>query len=350
MPFRKLQTSAGYVDVNYQISTPSNADASAIDSDLPTILFLHGNYLGSVLFHNQLNDTSVRRFNCVSFDARGHGATFSSVILKDFGPAQAAEDAVLLLDALGIRQVHMFAVQMGTLTAMHIAMEYPDRCLSAHLLSPLAIQEPEEVQQGRREMCDCWEEGFSCKDGKPDAVYGALQLAFSNDLDDLAKAMVRRDLPYAVTRYTATDMAAYRTVFANFFTSNRRNYSKEGFSRVKCPVKLTYCTEDIAYTLEQSEDLLRLMQESGIQASLEQIPACHFGNVKNPAGVNDRLVEFIRGVVPSTDALPIPSQATCRSKPRLGRQATSTTRSRVGMKWLLTSPLRLSIPYLKHIP
>lgn len=67
-------------------------------------------------------------------------------------------------------------------------MEYPDRCLSAHLLSPLAIQEPEEVQQGRREMCDCWEEGFSCKDGKPDAVYGALQLAFSNDLDDLAKA------------------------------------------------------------------------------------------------------------------------------------------------------------------
>lgn len=94
MPFRKLQTSAGYVDVNYQISTPSNADASAIDSDLPTILFLHGNYLGSVLFHSewthekrvalcagmleqvlfgvdQLNDTSVRRFNCVSFDARG---------------------------------------------------------------------------------------------------------------------------------------------------------------------------------------------------------------------------------------------------------------------------------------
>lgn len=64
-----------------------------------------------------------------------------------------------------------------------MAMSFPDRCLSVYMLSPLSIQEPEDVFAGRQEIAECWGEG-----AHQDAVYGAAQLAFSNDVEGLANA------------------------------------------------------------------------------------------------------------------------------------------------------------------
>ncbi|TFK97522.1 Alpha/Beta hydrolase protein [Pterulicium gracile] len=308
MPLQKVVTSAGTIEMNYQICTPTNACATAIDQNLPTILFLHPVYLSSIAFHNQMNDASIRRFNCVSFDAREHGLTISKVD-KNYGPAQAAEDTVLLLDALGINKVHMFAVSMGTLTAMHMTMTYPERCSSAYLLSPHAIREPEDVMKGRREIVECWEEGFSRPESRRDAVYGALQLAFSNKPTSLGNTMLSVDISRTLKIYDPSNKEEVRIFSLSFFEADRDKYSCEGFSGVKCPVKLMFCVEDVAYTLEQARELLKLMQDSGVNASLEQIMACHYGHITKPTEVNQSLVKFLQEVDPCTAQLRVPSQA-----------------------------------------
>lgn len=71
-----------------------------------------------------------------------------------------------------------------------MTMTYPERCSSAYLLSPHAIREPEDVMKGRREIVECWEEGFSRPESRRDAVYGALQLAFSNKPTSLGNTFV----------------------------------------------------------------------------------------------------------------------------------------------------------------
>lgn len=314
MPCANIETPSGPIEFNYNISTPSDANATSIDESLPTILLLHSCYFGSVSFHNQLNDPNVRKYNCIIFDARAHGKSWGD-LPRNWSPAMAAEDAVLLLDALGIEKVHLYGVQMGSLTAMHVAILYPERCLSTHLLSPLSVRESEDVRLGKEEIAECWEQGLDDPQAQGDAAFGALQLAFSHNLGTLGHAMVKHEIPSAVKRSKETreqNMAGdFRVLTIDFFNdANRHLYSKEGFSRVKCPVKLTFCTGDIAYTLEQSEELLRLMQSAGVDASLSQVEGCHYGNVENPTGVNALLVDFIEEVDPATASLPIPKHVT----------------------------------------
>lgn len=245
-------------------------------------------------------------------DSSNSGRTISE-IPADYGPVQAAEDAVLLLDALNIQQVHLFGVAMGTLTAMHVSILHPTRTLSLFLLSPMSLREPDFILTGRAEIADCWQAGFTNPDAWRDTAHGAMQLATANEPDKLLEAMLRYDFPSALRLYPLGNMRNYRTVFASFFSTERREkyYSKHGFSRVRCPVKLVYGLHDIAYTLEQAEEVLGLLREAnvgvGVQASLETLPAHHFGHIGQGEEINKLFSDFMQEMVPEAASLPVPS-------------------------------------------
>jgi len=70
-------------------------------------------------------------------DQRGHGDADAPECC--YGPSQLAHDAKLFLDALGIRQAAIAGHSMGSMVAMTMAAEYPERIASIILVGSTAL-------------------------------------------------------------------------------------------------------------------------------------------------------------------------------------------------------------------
>lgn len=70
-------------------------------------------------------------------DQRGHGAADSPECC--YGPSQFAYDARLLMDALGVERAAVAGHSLGSMVAMTMAAEYPDRVSSIILVGSTAL-------------------------------------------------------------------------------------------------------------------------------------------------------------------------------------------------------------------
>jgi pimeloyl-ACP methyl ester carboxylesterase len=98
------------------------------------VLLIHGytqnvetNWLDTGVFQNLAKD-----YHVIAFDLRGHGKS-----AKPHDPAaygrEFVQDAVRLLDHLGIRRVHMVGYSMGAIITAKLLTTNPDRFLTATL-------------------------------------------------------------------------------------------------------------------------------------------------------------------------------------------------------------------------
>ncbi|KAJ3985843.1 alpha/beta-hydrolase [Lentinula detonsa] len=289
MPFVELDGAVdGPVKFNYNISTPTESSAASIDSTRPTILFLHGVYLAQETKPAaQFNDVNLRRFNLIGLDLRSYGQTVSRVP-DDYCPQIAAQDVSLFMNALQLPPCHIFGLSMGSIVALQLAIDYPDKVLSLFLISPLGLAEPPEVIEGRRTMCEAWVEG--CTAEEPDeelmfwGVSGGLELVLSNVMQQVA------------VNWNKDHIREYRMTTLDFII-NRKPREKEELSQIKVPVKLLHCLGDVAYSLEYTTEFLNLLKEAGVDASLDTIPeASHFGCCEDAHQVNPILHDFIMGI------------------------------------------------------
>ncbi len=60
------------------------------------------------------------------------------------------------------------------------------------------------------------------------------------------------------------------TVSVKFFL-DRRSHSVASLKKIACPVHLVHCAEDVAYSLEMSEEICAYMKTAGISARVSQI-------------------------------------------------------------------------------
>ncbi|MCU1619957.1 MAG: Pimeloyl-ACP methyl ester carboxylesterase [Modestobacter sp.] len=70
---------------------------------------------------------------CITYDMRGVGT--ADCPDSEYTPALLAEDAVALLDAIGIDSAHVMGFSLGSCTAQEMVLNHPDRVRSAVLLS-----------------------------------------------------------------------------------------------------------------------------------------------------------------------------------------------------------------------
>src|SRR5262245_12030207 len=73
----------------------------------------------------------AERYRVITFDNRGSGQ--SSVPDATYTTKMMADDAVGVLDALGIEQAHVLGVSMGGMIAQEIALNHPRRVKSLQL-------------------------------------------------------------------------------------------------------------------------------------------------------------------------------------------------------------------------
>lgn len=122
---------ANGIQMNYELSGKKEAPVAMLSHSLGS----------SLLMWNPQRKVLEAHFQVLRYDIRGHGkseAPPGAYTLELLG-----EDAVALLDALGIDQVHWVGLSMGGMIGQSIALNYPKRLMSLALCDTMAVIAPE---------------------------------------------------------------------------------------------------------------------------------------------------------------------------------------------------------------
>jgi pimeloyl-ACP methyl ester carboxylesterase len=106
-----------------------------------TIVFAHGLLWSGEMYAAQVAEFS-KRYRCITFDFRGQGRT--PVTPDGYDMDTLANDAIGLIESLGIAPVHFAGLSMGGFVAMRVAARRPDLVRSLILLETSAEPEPRE--------------------------------------------------------------------------------------------------------------------------------------------------------------------------------------------------------------
>ncbi|MCB0208947.1 MAG: alpha/beta hydrolase [Anaerolineae bacterium] len=108
---------------------------SGPDNGIP-VLFLHGN-ISSATWWEEVMVTLPSGFRGIAPDQRGFGeADPRKKIDATRGVGDLADDAVALLDYLGIKQAHIVGNSLGGVVTWRLLMDCPERFLTATQVSP----------------------------------------------------------------------------------------------------------------------------------------------------------------------------------------------------------------------
>ena len=102
------------------------------------VLFIHGN-LTSATFWEETMLSMPPQYRCIAHDQRGFGDSDPSAVVDGArGLADHADDALALLDALGIAQAHVVGHSMGGGALWRLLGNAPQRLLSASFIAPVS--------------------------------------------------------------------------------------------------------------------------------------------------------------------------------------------------------------------
>lgn len=112
------------------ITTPDNVKLHVEEAGSGTpILFIH-EFGGNHLAWEPQMSYFARRHRCITYAARGYGLSDIPADLEAYSQIRAVEDAVAVLDGLGIEKAHIVGLSMGGFTAVHFGLRAPERALS----------------------------------------------------------------------------------------------------------------------------------------------------------------------------------------------------------------------------
>ncbi len=103
-----------------------------------TIFFGHGYLMTHRLFDEQIAALEGR-YRCVAVDWRGQGQT--EVTAGGYGVPSLAEDAIAVIEKLGIGPCHYVGLSMGGYVGYHVALKRPDLLRTLSLLDTQAAPE-----------------------------------------------------------------------------------------------------------------------------------------------------------------------------------------------------------------
>lgn len=131
------------------------------------LLFIHefgGNYDS---WQPQIHYFS-RRYRCITYAARGYPPSAVPQQLEAYSQQRAVQDALAVLDALGIEQAHIIGLSMGGFATLHFGLTAPHRALSLTIAGAGYGCEPESEEYFRQ---------VSLQVGENFATQGARQFA-----------------------------------------------------------------------------------------------------------------------------------------------------------------------------
>jgi pimeloyl-ACP methyl ester carboxylesterase len=105
------------------------------------MLFIHGSHIADAL-QPLVAEPALRRFQRIRYHRRGLGGSTRSVEAGPTSVAEQAEDAVGLLDHVGVDRAHVVGHSLGGAIALELAAQHPTRVASLVLLEPVLLTSP----------------------------------------------------------------------------------------------------------------------------------------------------------------------------------------------------------------
>jgi pimeloyl-ACP methyl ester carboxylesterase len=92
-----------------------------------------------------------RRYRCITYDARGYPPSDVPEDPAAYSQGRAVDDAIAVLDALGVAQAHVVGLSMGGFATLHLGLRHPDRARSLVVAACGYGAQPERQDAFRRE-------------------------------------------------------------------------------------------------------------------------------------------------------------------------------------------------------
>lgn len=220
------------------------------------------------------------RYRVLRYDTRGHGR--SGTTPGPYSISMLADDAVGLLDALGIKRVHFIGLSMGGMIGQQIGARYPDRVCSLSLCDTASEMPPRSM----------WEERLSIV--RSQGIAGLLDSTIQRWF---TQPFIARD-PQAIERVRSMISRTGVKGYAACASAVRDMAQTTMLLQMKAPTLILVGRQDPACTVEQATVLHRMIDGSQMVV-LED--AAHLSNIEQPQAFNRALRAFIDWV---DDALP----------------------------------------------
>jgi 3-oxoadipate enol-lactonase len=239
--------------------------------DGPAVIFSHGFLMDHEMFAPQVAALSPE-FRCITWDERGFGDTAAT---GPFTYWDSANDAVALLDSLGIDVAVFAGMSQGGFISLRAALSAPDRVKALVLIDTEAGTEPEETLPLYQGMHDDW-----VTNGPSNELAGAIAaLIFGGGYDAG---------PW-IAKWQARDKKLLTLPFGCLVG---RDDITERLGEIAAPAIIFHGEEDAAISMDKAEQL-----EAGLANCVElvRIPgAGHASNLSHPDAVTAPLLEFMR--------------------------------------------------------
>lgn len=240
----------------------------------PVLLFSHGFMMDHTMFADQVA-AFEGAYRCISWDERGFGKTAA---LQDFTYWDSANDAVALLDHLGIAEAVFIGMSQGGYLSMRAALAHPSRVRALVLIDSGAQLDDPQVIAGYQGMLEAL-----C--GEDEATYDAVSAGVGQIILG-EPSLIDAWLPIWKTR-RQTDRNALRVPGA---TLMGRDDISDRLGEISCPTLVIHGTADVAIPLPHAEHVAQHV-ERGQLVVVEG--GTHASNMTHPTVVNEAIASFL---------------------------------------------------------
>jgi len=241
--------------------------------DGPVVLFSHGFLMDRTMFDKQVAMLSDR-YRCVSWDERGFGET---VATGPFTYWDSADDAVGVLDHLGIDSAVFVGMSQGGFLSLRAALTHPTRVKAITMIDSQPGVDDEETLAGYTGMIDHW------LSGEPLGEVGQF----------VAGLIIGE--PTLMAEWTAIWEARDRSQIEHPAAALLgRDDVTSRMGEITCPVLSIHGDADQAIDISHAEALQAAVPDG---RGLVVVPgAAHAPNMTHPDIVNPALVSFLADV------------------------------------------------------
>lgn len=241
----------------------------------PCVLFSHGFLLDHTIWSRQVAGLAGTA-RCVAHDERGHGM---SDCHGTYAFDDLADDAVALLDRLGVDQAILVGHSQGGWLSMSAALRHPDRVAGLVLVDTAADLDAPEVSAHYRSWADTW----TTSGPSDELVETMLAVQFGERAPEHALEWT--------SKWRARPPASTRDIWDSVL--GRGDYAAR-LAEIRQPALVIHGDADIAFPLERAETIRDGLADCRGLVAIAGAP--HAPSVTHADAVTDAIARFVADV------------------------------------------------------
>ncbi len=243
--------------------------------DGPAVLFSHGFLMDRTMFDHQVAALGDR-YRCIQWDERGFGGTRAD---GPFTYWDSADDAVALLDHLGIDDAVFVGMSQGGFLSLRAALAHPARVRAIVLIDSAADVDDAATLEGYQGMLHVMVEGSD------EERAGVLEVVAGLILGDAELAATW------IPKWSQIDTDQFLLAGTALL---ERDDITDRVGEITCPILAVHGTADQAIAIARAEALAAIAPDH--RGIVRVDGGAHAPNMTHPDQVNPALADFLASI------------------------------------------------------